>query len=145
MRPVARGAVYARVSGRHVLACAAAGRQLAQNVLRHCIDPLAVRLYHDIGNLAVQGCADFHQLAEPAVGFVAVSEQRPCASMADALSLLGHRSLQIDDAAARCEPAAVLRHQYRAAPGRQNDALECRERLDRLALTLTKSRLALLV
>src|SRR5256714_15386649 len=65
--------------------------------------------------------------------------------MAHPLRLLRHRGLQVHHAAALGEAAAVLRQQYRAAPGSEHDARQQRERLDRLALALAEAGLAFLL
>src|SRR5215831_6003805 len=122
----------------------ARGGKLLQYLLGHAVDAPAVGRDHDVGDFAVQRRACIHEVRKSCRG-IAAREQRTLPAIADALGLLCHGSLQIDDAAALTQQAAVLRQQHRTAAGCQHDALEGRKRLDRLALALAEARFALLV
>ena len=117
--------------------------ELPIDLFGHQLHPPAVGRNRQVGDFRIERRPLVHQLPELQLG-VRIVQQRPMTPMARALHLLGDGGLEVDDGTPIGQQAPILGEDDRAAAGRDYDAVERGQPLDRLPLPLPEPGLAFL-
>ena len=114
-----------------------------ENLVRYSLHLAAIGIDNKICYLTVKRVALLHEGRQDFLA-IAVFEQRTLAPALRALQLLLYRGVEVNDEAARTKVAAVLRVDYGAAAGGQDDAFLPGQVVDGLGFSLAKALLAFL-